>query len=829
MKDIPLQGTVFSTLDALDRLNMAAFLINAKGLVISANRAALGLFQYSTEETSGRDITEVIFADGGRGTLFPSSKARRDNATEMSGFEGLCRKKDGSVFEAEVTLIPREGSSQRLVVIADFSHRKGLEGTAAQRTKELSLFDAFARVINSHDDMEKITQASTDMLLPVMGADAAWLYLMDEPSGRLRLEAVSGGGEGLTDMQRGLKPYERLSAEVCASGKPLLVEDASGDARLSEARADTLGVRSIASVPVSYRGVVRGVLSAASRKAANFTSMDAQMLSILGSQLGAALENAMLIRQLGEKMRQIKLINELSGTINSSLSIGTLFRMMSSEIRQSIDYDRASLLLYDEQNGNLVIFALNTEMKTVLPKGVRAPIEGTSAGWALRNNHPWVNYDLRAEMKFPLDRKLLLEGIRSTISIPLSEDKKLGVFNLDSTRPAAYSMKDLQVLLPVSKHISIALENALLFEEISREKKEWERTFDAITDMVWIEDVHQRIIRVNKALLSRTGLSVMEAEGRHCCEILGKIGIADTECLCTDTVVTGKPSSRELKGSGGGIFHFWAYPLMDDEDRLYAIVHYIKDVTSQKRLEQQLVRADKLASLGTLMAGIAHEINNPLGIIAGYSEALRDRARDAALLGMTEFEDFPEYLDTIHKEIFRCKEILGSLLEFSRPHKGKARQLDINELIKEVILLVNHRAKRQQHDIEFMLDRDLPKIVAEPGGLRQLFMNIIINSIYFTPGGGKIVIKTERDRTARRDGEMLMVSISDTGEGIPPDVIDKVFDPFFSTKPVGEGTGLGLAICHKIAREHGGLIDVRSAPGEGATFVVKLPAKKAHE
>lgn len=817
-------------LDTLDRLKAPAFLISAKGMVMSANREALGLFQYSMEETTGRDIAGVILSDREPGAPSLAAAVRGENVDAPPGIEGVCRKKDGSVFDAEVSVVPWGDNAQRLVVIADISGRKRREsGALARRTRELSLLNTFVRAIHSHDDMEEIAQESTDMLLAITEADAAWLYLMDEPSGRLRLEAASGGGEGFSDMLRGLGPDKCLSSEVFESGKPLLVEDASGDPRLTGACAGKPGIHSIVAVPVSYRGVVRGVFSAASRKASSFTGMDVQMISMLGSQLGAALENVMLIRQLGEKMRQIELINELSGTINSSLSIGTLFRMMSSEIRQSIDYDRASLLLYDENSDNLVIFALNTEMKTVLPKGMRAPIEGTSAGWALRNNHPWVNYDLRAEMKFPLDRKLLVEGIRSTISIPLSEDKKLGVFNLDSTRPAAYSMKDLQVLLPVAKHISIALENALLFEEISREKKEWERTFDAITDMVWIEDIHQRIIRVNKALLTQTGLSVMEAEGRHCCEILGKIGMADTECLCTETVYTGKPSSREVKGSGGSIFHFWAYPLMDDEDRLYAIVHYVKDVTSQKRLEQQLVRADKLASLGTLMAGIAHEINNPLGIIAGYAEALRDRAGDAALLGMKEFEDFPEYLETIHKEIFRCKEILGSLLEFSRPHKGKARQLDINELIKEVILLVNHRAKRQQRNIEFMLDRDLPKIVAEPGGLRQLFMNIIINSIYFTPEGGKIVIKTELDRSARRGDEMLMVSISDTGEGIPPDIIDKIFDPFFSTKPVGEGTGLGLSICHKIAREHGGLIDVKSTPGEGSTFIVKLPARKARD
>jgi len=331
--------------------------------------------------------------------------------------------------------------------------------------------------------------------------------------------------------------------------------------------------------------------------------------------------------------------------------------------------------------------------------------------------------------------------------------------------------------------------------------------------------------------LAKTGYSRVEIVGRQCAQVLDRIGIGPIECLCSGTVATKRPSFLELKGGGGAIFHFWAYPLTDDEGQLYAIVHYLKDVTAQKRLEQQLIRTDKLASLGTLVAGIAHEINNPLGIIAGYSEALLERAKDRTLLRLAEFEDFPEYLETIHNEMFRCKRILGTLLEFARPHGGTFRELDINELIKEVLLLVNHKAAKLNHNIEFSLSRELPKIYADPGSLRQLLMNIIINSMYFTPAGGSIVIRTGMDaasphHTFSEDTEMVTVSISDTGPGIPGDIIAKVFDPFFTTKPVGEGTGLGLAICHKIVEEHNGSIDVESEAGKGTTLIIRLPAKR---
>jgi len=521
------------------------------------------------------------------------------------------------------------------------------------------------------------------------------------------------------------------------------------------------------------------------------------------------------------KVAQVELISELSGIINSSLSIGTIFRMVVSELRKLIAYSRASLLLYNEPDDRLLIFALDTEMKTVMKKGVRAPIDGTSAGWVVRNNKPWISEDLK-KTQFPLDRKLLQEGIRSTVSIPLYHDRMLGVFNFDSTEPGQYSEKDLDVLLMVAKHIAIALENALLFEEISKEKKEWERTFDAITDMVWIEDGKQQVVRANQTLLATTGYSKTEITGKYCGELLDRIGITISQCLCQDTMIGKCPSFQELKNTTGNIFHFWAYPLLDDEGRLYAIVHYLKDVTSQRRLEQQLIRSDKLASLGTLVAGIAHEINNPLGIIAGYSEALLDRAHEPELSGVRGFEDFPEYLRTIHNEIFRCKGILKSLLEFARPSGGTFREIDINELIKEVLLLLKHRTARLQHTLSLTLNRDLPKISADAGSLRQLLMNLLLNAIYFTPEGGNISITTGPDGAENADGVRL--AVRDTGAGISADLIGKVFDPFFTTKPVGEGTGLGLTICHRIVEEHGGTIDVESEPGKGTTFIIKLPA-----
>ena len=834
MKTLLLKETA-AILKTFDFLNIPVFLVDESFAIVSCNETAASVFLYECEEIAGKALTTVVLPD--RRNILKISALHRSMPYDISSAYPGARflssgvKKNGDFFDAKVSIIPSQenGSSLRLVVVQDISEQRKLQSKAFQRTKELSIFKTFADILARHEETAAIMQKTIDMLLDLMEVEQGWVYLVDADADLLRLRVEKSLIRGTYSAQD-LKQGECLFGKVFASGMPLLVERASQDPRVTSLQTGTKGVESVVAIPIRSKGIFLGVLGLGSRKQSFFTSMDTQLLVPIGNMLGVAIENIRLIEQLHWNMKQIELINELSGIVNSSLSIGTIFRIMVSEIRKLIDYDRASLLLYDEKEDNLLIFALDTDLRTIMGKGVRAPIEGTSAGWVVRNNKSWINRDLR-NTEFALDKKLLKEGIVSTISIPLYHDKILGVFNFDSRKSANYSERDLDILLPVAKHISIALENALLFQEISREKKEWEKTFDAITDMVWIEDMNQRVIRANRTVLSRADLTLAEAVGKSCGDLLERVGALEEHCVCPETMAGKQPCFRELKGMSGNIFHFWTYPLVDDEGRLYSLVHYLKDVTSQKRLEQQLIRSDKLASLGTLVAGIAHEINNPLGIIAGYSEALLDRARDETLRIVPEFEDFPEYLRTIHNEIFRCKSILRSLLDFARPTGGTFREIDMNELIKEVILLVNHRAKRLNHNIMLRLDRDIPKISADPGNLRQVFMNIIINSMYFTPEGGSIAITTEGDAAGglmHRDPGVA-VTISDTGAGIDPLMLGKIFDPFFTTKPVGEGTGLGLSICHKIIEEHGGSIDAVSEVNEGTSFIIWIPVKAIHD
>lgn len=803
-------------------MHFPAFSTNGDLEIADCNRSVKDLLFYRKKEVLHQSVFDIINISPSKNKEFLKSK--------VTVMEATCLRKDGETLFTKASFVKYPDGF--IVILKNLDKSRKLESRASHRRKEIHTYNALSKTLTRSTELKEMNEGVLDALANEMQYDAAWIYLTDEVSGDLRLCCYEGLGDGTDNRDSNvLKPYEYFVQKVFLSGKALLVRNVSDDPQISALPNAKFSLNSIAGVPLVVRNIgdtegrVVGVLGVANRMTDHFSSLDIQFLTAVGNQLGVAIENIRLIENLKDKVKQIKLINEISGVVNSSLSIGHIFRLAFYEIKQMIDFDRASITLLKEYGDVLEIFAIDTKRPTKLTKGVFAPVEATSAGWVTTHQKPWINTDLQRDMQFQSDSVLLNEGIRSTISVPLYKDRPLGALNLDSTDPEKYSDKDLEILLPIAKHLSIALENALLFNEISKEKREWEKTFDAITDMVWIEDLKGKVLRVNKAVIEKSGKVELSLIQRNSRELFKTLQIADGKDRLYESTEHKKQIFKEIKGLNGNIYYFWTYPLLNSEGEVYGIVNYLRDVTEQKRLEQRLIRADKLASLGILVAGVAHEINNPLGIIAGYSEALLDRAANHELRAMEAFEDFPEYLDTINKEIFRCKNTLKTLLDFARPSSGIFREIDINGLIKEVILLVKHGAKTHRHRIELRLQREIPVTMADPGAMRQVFLNIIMNSFYYMEKEGRIIISTAHDRTSNDNGH-IRITISDDGQGIDKDIIDKIFDPFFSTKAVGEGTGLGLSICHRIVSEHDGTMDVESMVGTGSTFTVRIPVKK---
>ena len=227
-------------------------------------------------------------------------------------------------------------------------------------------------------------------------------------------------------------------------------------------------------------------------------------------------------------------------------------------------------------------------------------------------------------------------------------------------------------------------------------------------------------------------------------------------------------------------------------------------------IENQLMQSEKLASLGKLAAGVAHEINNPMtGILTNASLLLEDLPAD---------DPRREDLETIVNETIRCRRIVKGLLDFARQSKPEKKKTSVNEIMRNSLSLLRNQASFRNIEIIEAPDPYLPDIPADPNQLQQVFVNILVNASEAMPGGGQIRVSSRR---ADRAGEQIEVAISDNGPGISPDAMSRLFDPFFTTKHTG--TGLGLAVSYGIVQSHGGTIEVQSEPGHGATFVVRLP------
>ena len=243
-----------------------------------------------------------------------------------------------------------------------------------------------------------------------------------------------------------------------------------------------------------------------------------------------------------------------------------------------------------------------------------------------------------------------------------------------------------------------------------------------------------------------------------------------------------------------------------------------EDITARVEANRAVARAEKIAAIGRLAAGVVHEINNPLATISACAEALESRVNDGEFDNSAGVDDLREYLQLIRSEAFRCKTITNGLLDFSRTRPAAHAPVNLGEVITSAVRLLSHQQRANDVKFRIELPKDLPPVSGDEGQLQQVIIALGTNAIDAMASGGELAI------VSRADDEKVLVDVSDNGTGIPADNVAKIFEPFFTTKEIGKGTGLGLAVCYGILTEHGGSLDVQSTVGVGTTFTISLPA-----
>jgi two-component system NtrC family sensor kinase len=354
-----------------------------------------------------------------------------------------------------------------------------------------------------------------------------------------------------------------------------------------------------------------------------------------------------------------------------------------------------------------------------------------------------------------------------------------------------------------------------LFAVVEKGKLTWEATFDAIRDPVLIIDKDYRIRRANLAAAGTVRRRVHQMIGERCYEVFAGRSEVCPGCPLKQTLSEERPHTVEIDKLRTDIdFQVNSYPLPTLLDEAAQVVHHYRDVTVGKILQKKLLTSEKMAAIGMLAGGVAHEINNPLGGILAFTQLLRAELP----LESPAQEDLREIEDAAK----RCKKIVADLLAYARPSVGSDRTpQEINSLLERVLPMLRLSLREASVTIQTDYNPSLPRVLGEATRLQQVFMNLIQNAAEAMPKGGVVKIKTVLNS---KDAEVV-VEISDTGHGIRKEDLTRIFDPFFTTKG-NKGTGLGLSICQSIIQDHQGRIEVESQMGEGSHFRVIFPTER---
>lgn len=519
---------------------------------------------------------------------------------------------------------------------------------------------------------------------------------------------------------------------------------------------------------------------------------------------------------------------EFGRTLSTESSMKTVTSTILDRVHKSLKVDKAAIFLRRPAEGGeyeLVAFA----GLPYLPEnrsGFRIPEAFLIKGYEV----PTLSYEIfeGEGSEWLLSLRDFYEKMSLYYFQPLvHRNEMIGVIALGKgTQDTFLTSEDIDLLNMLGGYAAIALENARLYNSLQNKARELEllkaysdNIIEGINVGVIALDEHDTVTTWNQAMEQLYGLDYRDAVGKSfsslfpadvCSSIYRAIGGKSLFSLRTVNIY--KLFLESQRGEKK-IVNLTTSPFHDAKGQAIGTLLVFDDISAKVSLENQLLQAEKLSSLGLIAAGVAHEVNTPLTGISSFTQMLVQNVPD----------DHPHHqiLKKIEKQCFRASEIVNNLLNFARIQSAEFKEIQLNNLLEESLSLLDHQFRRKQINIAREFEPAVPPIQGNDGQLMQVFINILLNALDATPGGGRIAVRT------RNENSSVIVQIEDTGNGIPPEIVHRIYDPFFTTKDTGKGTGLGLSVSYGIIQEHAGRIFVDSQPGQGTCFTIKLPVRQA--
>ena len=582
-----------------------------------------------------------------------------------------------------------------------------------------------------------------------------------------------------------------------------------------------LNVRTALLLPLASRAERFGLLAIGFEESPSSTAVTNEIVEVADAFVTSI--ELVRFRQSEELQRDVlALLEEFSASLAATLNLAAGLDIFCYGANRLFAADRASVWVHDRRSRQLVLQASSDSEHVARGTRVNTDDPTAPAAAAMRR--------ARAEIvASPSDPTEDIENVTAMLTVPLRGTRRaLGTIVFEGVRVEPGGELDLLDRADeLGRQLSSAIENMQLLDDVMRSRRELENTFDSIAHLVAVSDRRGHIVAVNQAFAARAGVAREDLLNRPLSDFIGTELASWLEQHRTgtaairdgDTVATREVTDPVLKGP----FMVTVTDLLNhDRERMGSVV-VARDLTPQTRLEvereelrRRLTQSEKLAALGQFVAGIAHELNNPLQGVLGHLELMRTTGA------------FPKQLrrevQTIYREADRAAKIVRNLLVFAGSRRLARRSVSLNAVLQKVLALRADACRTADIEVVRHYDEHIPRVQSDPSLLHQVFLNMVMNAeqaIASTGGGGRIEISTSVNKARDR----ITAKVRDTGTGIPEDTLSRIFEPFYTTKEVGKGTGLGLAIAYGIVQEHGGQIIAANHPDGGAVFTVELPTK----
>ncbi len=528
------------------------------------------------------------------------------------------------------------------------------------------------------------------------------------------------------------------------------------------------------------------------------------------------------IYDITKRLRDLQTLYGLYQITSSTLNLNELLNLIMEMTLNTIGAEVGLIMLKQKEGEGeyaKVTFGLTKEIVNDIKYNEKMSL----IAWLNKRTGPVIIRDINKDKRFifPANARIFLNSI---LYAPIKiRNKRVGAIILGNKSLATgvtnFTQDDLNIIQNISGQISVAIENAMLYEEVVDIKNYNLGIINSINIGVITTSLDKKINTFNKGAEFIFNIPGDKIIGKSVIKLLKNID-KDKRATILDALERNEnllSFEAELRLSDGDIkiLSFSIANLKGTGDNIVGYVISIDDISEKKILENQILRAEQLAAIGELSAGIAHEIKNPLTSIKGFTQLLNAKIDNKEFL--------KKYVGIMNREVERLNSIIENLLQFAKPKVKKFDKFNIFEILKRSIELLKFQLKKSNINL-VMNENENIEIYGDYHQIEQVFINVILNAIQAMPRGGKLEIKSRvliKKSPNNLFFEYVALYFSDTGIGIEQKNIDKLFNPFFTTKP--KGTGLGLSIAHRIITEHKGMIEVISEKGKGTTFIIYFP------